>query len=575
MNQNQESTTVNRNSMMQSVDKSPHIRKGVSRKLTDPKGKSGKKLSLMEVKDKQFVFSSRFRRFQRTIFLLFEEPDSSRLAKFLVVYLIICVVISCLKVIAETVDSWTFIQQPFFTFLEYLISISFTLEYFARIFSSTAFGDRLSSFFIQPLNIVDLISVLPLFIEIIFDLTESWVIRTLRLVRIIRMFKFSRYLKGISFLTEGIFTSLTKLSYLAILLLIANLTFATLAYYAEQAAEDTEGRMESLHSLPDAMWWSLVTMTTVGFGDKVPHTVLGKCIAVVTGVTGMLMIAIPVAILGNNFQQLYMANIEKSLIEKRKEEALASTARLTEEQQEIFFMNIRLKLIEDNNKEMTALLGKSDRLYKAVTRDLKVLYRSFNQAAIHGLSVDKVDEDGHSKGRFVEKMMRARQKIKVTNLFQKLVVKKEDDGGAPSPDPADRSPKSSWKLKLESSTRKLVAPAPSPSNSSNTRSRRGSREIQQAKTKSTFRVRSNSLGNENPFIKFRNEELKAVKLKDLNNVLQELDKDNAFVEITKSQEKSKFLSGLGASQRNLSSAHVVSLKQIKKSVTKTPPSAKK
>eukprot|EP01017_Pseudomicrothorax_dubius_P025298 TRINITY_DN2713_c0_g1_i3.p1 TRINITY_DN2713_c0_g1~~TRINITY_DN2713_c0_g1_i3.p1 ORF type:complete len:567 (-),score=81.37 TRINITY_DN2713_c0_g1_i3:128-1828(-) len=525
--------------------------KGSKRELNLKKG-------LQATKDSQRTFGSRLKRIQRSMYLPFEEPGSSRWARLVQTILITCVIISCVKVVCETVEEWTFMQAKFFIILEFILSIVFLIEYIARLLSATAFGDSLTSFLIRPLNILDLISALPFFIELALNSQQSpegQIVRTLRLSRIVRIFKFSRYLKGMSFLTQGISRSFQSLSYLGILILIANLIFATLAFYAEEANPESRSIDSSLHSIPDAMWWSLVTMTTVGFGDKVPTTVLGKLIAVVTGVTGMLIIAIPVAILGNNFQQVYMANVEESLIERKKDEALASTSRLTEEQQEIFFMNIRLKLIEDNNKEMTSLLARSDKLYKAVTRDLKDLSRSVNRAAMKDES--RGTEEAMSRGRFVQRMIRAKQKIKVTNLFQKLgSAKKESENSPISP------LKEHWKSmfdrgrNLRSNALDIVV-TPEP---------------KQVKRAPAFRIRSNSLGSENPFIKFRNEKLKNVRLADLNDVLMELDERNAWVEIEAKKElpKNGRRGSLNTAQVNLgiNPSPTVSFRHIKRSVTR-------
>ena len=95
-------------------------------------------------------------------------------------------------------------------------------------------------------------------------------------------------------------------AFLSMCLIIENLVFATMFYYIEYDINLIEaGDTTVVVSIPDAMWWALVTMTTVGYGDKYPHTNGGKVIAGISALTGMLMIALPVAVLGNNFQTVY------------------------------------------------------------------------------------------------------------------------------------------------------------------------------------------------------------------------------------------------------------------------------
>ena len=146
------------------------------------------------------------------------------------------------------------------------------------------------------LNIIDLLAILPYFVILTInsgsDTTPLSVLRVVRLVRVFRVFKLSRHSSGLQILGHTLRASLSELGMLIFFLVILIILFSSAIFYAES---HTEGhRNATFSSIPDAFWYSIVTMTTVGYGDQTPVTLIGKLVGSLCAVTGVLTIALPV-----------------------------------------------------------------------------------------------------------------------------------------------------------------------------------------------------------------------------------------------------------------------------------------
>ncbi|XP_034021222.1 potassium voltage-gated channel subfamily A member 1 [Thalassophryne amazonica] len=263
--------------------------------------------------------------FKRQIWLLFEYPESSSPARGIavvsVLVIVISIVIFCLETLPEFRDEKEYLQprrnstqpdhgftpfnDPFFI-VETVCIIWFSFEIIVRFFASPS----KAAFFKNIMNSIDIVSILPYFITLGTDLAQHQgngqqpmsfaILRIIRLVRVFRIFKLSRHSKGLQILGHTLRASMRELALLIFFLVIGVILFSSAVYFAE-ADEPTS----QFTSIPDAFWWAVVTMTTVGYGDMKPITVGGKIVGSLCAIAGVLTIALPVPVIVSNFNYFY------------------------------------------------------------------------------------------------------------------------------------------------------------------------------------------------------------------------------------------------------------------------------
>ncbi|XP_038126574.1 potassium voltage-gated channel subfamily A member 1 [Cyprinodon tularosa] len=263
--------------------------------------------------------------FKRQIWLLFEYPESSTPARGIavvsVLVIVISIVIFCLETLPEFRDEKEYLQprlnssqpdhgftpfnDPFFI-VETVCIIWFSFEIIVRFFASPS----KPAFFKNIMNTIDIVSILPYFITLGTDLAQHQgngqqamsfaILRIIRLVRVFRIFKLSRHSKGLQILGHTLRASMRELALLIFFLVIGVILFSSAVYFAE-ADEPTS----QFTSIPDAFWWAVVTMTTVGYGDMKPITVGGKIVGSLCAIAGVLTIALPVPVIVSNFNYFY------------------------------------------------------------------------------------------------------------------------------------------------------------------------------------------------------------------------------------------------------------------------------
>ncbi|XP_072193028.1 potassium voltage-gated channel subfamily A member 5-like [Excalfactoria chinensis] len=280
--------------------------------------------------------------FQRQVWLIFEYPESSSSARAIAIVSVLVILISiitfCLETLPEFRDereipmslplqsgglnatagdsppmqSLSSLSDPFFI-IETTCVIWFTFELLVRFFTCP----NKPEFSRNIMNIIDIVAIIPYFITLGTELAHEQqqpggssggqqqamslaILRVIRLVRVFRIFKLSRHSKGLQILGQTLKASMRELGLLIFFLFIGVILFSSAVYFAE--ADDPESHFSSI---PDAFWWAVVTMTTVGYGDMRPVTVGGKIVGSLCAIAGVLTIALPVPVIVSNFNYFY------------------------------------------------------------------------------------------------------------------------------------------------------------------------------------------------------------------------------------------------------------------------------
>lgn len=254
---------------------------------------------------------------KQRVYLLVEEPSSSTAARIISTVVAICIVGSVVAFVLETVPVLEKYATFFFA-LEIGFVTIFTVEYFVRLWATVPEYDTFLGFLAHPFNIIDLLAILPFYVDLIMRLTVGAPVgidlRTLRACRLFRLFKLGRFSNQATKVALALSKSMASVLMLAFLLIFAILFFSTLIFLVERGNWDAnlgcyvraeDGACSPFQSIPEASWWAITTITTVGYGDVYPKTVFGKLIACACMIIGILAIAVPTTVLGVQFSDAY------------------------------------------------------------------------------------------------------------------------------------------------------------------------------------------------------------------------------------------------------------------------------
>ena len=215
------------------------------------------------------------------------EADS-RAGKRFDVVLMVLIVSSVLVVVLESIPSLKIRFDSGFVILEWLFTILFTIEYILRIYSVHRKRAYIFSFY----GIVDFLSILPTYLTLFIQGPQYFlIIRALRLLRIFRVLKLTKFISGQIIIMQALRTSAHKIMVFLMTIVLIVTVIGALMYVIEGPYNP------GFSSIPQGIYWAVVTLTTVGFGDITPITDLGKFLSVLVMILGYSIIAVPTGII--------------------------------------------------------------------------------------------------------------------------------------------------------------------------------------------------------------------------------------------------------------------------------------
>lgn len=300
--------------------------------------------------------------FRLALFDLMEDPDSSRAAKVISMVVLASILVSIICMQLQTMPELHSVPNNIWVAIEITTTVIFTAEYLLRLSVCNVYADdnhkctEIQRWIRHPLNLCDLMAILPLYVEAVMFIGTSGTpgqgtafraLRAIRLVRLFRVFKLGRYSSGLMIMFEAVSLSSQALLLLLFVLGMEVVLFGSVLFFIEKffcpnmesftpqqltlydatcanggvhghgytwdghLCCDSDGHPSDFKSIMDSCWWAVVTMTTVGYGDKYPKTAIGRIIGILCMLTGILLIALPTAIVGQKFQEVYRRHMQE------------------------------------------------------------------------------------------------------------------------------------------------------------------------------------------------------------------------------------------------------------------------
>ena len=233
--------------------------------------------------------------------LLHPELGNTKWDKIVNGFIITLIILNVTAVMLETIPSVHEPNEEFFRIFDLVSVIIFTIEYLLRVWSSNhdpRYGHSVKGrlrYMLSTDALIDLLAILPFYLHVFigFDLR---VLRIFRLLRFLRLFRLTAYMKSARMVKNVFKTRANELKLSLVLILFFIIMASCLLYFAEHNAQPAV-----FSSIPATIWWAVVTATSVGYGDMVPITVLGKVLTGIISLSGLAVFALPAGIITAGF----------------------------------------------------------------------------------------------------------------------------------------------------------------------------------------------------------------------------------------------------------------------------------
>ncbi|MBN3274820.1 KCNS3 protein, partial [Polyodon spathula] len=243
--------------------------------------------------------------YRRQLWLLLENPAYSLASKVITAFSLTAITVSIIIMGVNSMPEFRNEEDAGLRSVETTCIIFFTVEFLARMMVTPS----QKRFFLNPLNIIDLISFTPFYVTLVVESIEEnstslqnigKVVQVLRLLRIFRILKLARHSNGLKALGTTFTHSYRELGDFVTFMVVGIAVFGALIYATEKEEQEA-----SLCTIPMGWWWATVSLTTVGFGDTYPVTIVGKLVAALCIIFGLLMVSLPIKIIFTRFSKYY------------------------------------------------------------------------------------------------------------------------------------------------------------------------------------------------------------------------------------------------------------------------------
>ena len=212
------------------------------------------------------------------------------------------------------------------------------------------------AFIKEGMNIIDVLAIAPYYVSVILYETTAGpggfddvrkIVQVFRILRILRIFKLARHSTGLQALGYTLKSSYKEMGLLGLFLAMGVLIASSLLYFMEKDEPKTD-----FISIIHTFWWAIITMTTVGYGDLSPTTFAGKLVGGACAISGVLVVALPIPIIVNNFAEFYKNEMRREKAVKRKEDL----ERAQREGQVVAFHNVNLKMAFIKSMDLVSVI---------------------------------------------------------------------------------------------------------------------------------------------------------------------------------------------------------------------------
>lgn len=259
---------------------------------------------------------------KQKLWLWFECPRSSFTARILALWAIFVIIFSTVVFCVETLPElqvtpgisslntsngaskqraiiYDDTSLDYWFVMEGIFVAWFTFEYFVRLYAAPSLWNFVKS----PMGILDVLAIFPFYLTLALrqspqEVRSFAVLRAIRLFRVLRVFKLSRYSDAIKLLVNTVYCSVEQLKSLGFCFVVCVVLFSSAIFYAEGSP--------NIPSIPDAFWWTIITMTGVGYGDVTPTTPVGKFVGSFCAMCGIVFFCLPTPVLVSNFIRFYI-----------------------------------------------------------------------------------------------------------------------------------------------------------------------------------------------------------------------------------------------------------------------------